>query len=116
MVVRFNINFAKPGLKMFKKLPDIRLKEETDVMNWEKQIVKENVEAFAKEGNTIEKDITVAEVEEKKEKSNGVPEFELVEAAPEPEVEEDPEEVAEEEEEELKVDIVEPEDEKLLSE
>ncbi len=120
MVVRFNISFGKPSLAMiknmamFRKLPDIRLKEETDVMNWEKQIVKENIEAFAKDGNTLEREIKPSDVAGKKSASAGIPEFEIVEASSDPEIAAATEE--EPEDEELKVDIMEPEEEKLLSE
>lgn len=122
MVVRFNLHFGKPSmarlknLAMFKKLPDIHLNEETDVMNWEKQIVKENKEALMKEGNVVEREITPAENEQKSDQPAGVPEFELVETTPEPAVVEADEAVNIPEEDELEVDIVEPEEEKLLAE
>ncbi|HXH19256.1 MAG TPA: DNA translocase FtsK [Chitinophagales bacterium] len=110
LVVRFNINFGKPVFSFIsKKLPDIRLNEETDVMKWEKQIVNEN-----KQANVLEREIEPAESEQKKKAaSSGIPEFEIVDPSVSPA---EPHAVKEEEVDELQVDIVETAEESLLPE
>jgi len=111
LVVKFNINFVKPSLTFVtKRVPALRLNEETEVKAWEKQIVQEN-----KGLNVTEDFVPVANENNKvqAQPSNGIPEFEIVEPSSVSD-----EKSAEEERkaEELQVDISETEEETLLPE
>lgn len=114
LVARFNISFAKPFLPFIKpsfsfirrKVPVIRLNEETEVKAWEKQIVQEN-----RQVSVTEDFVPVTGEGKKKPEGNGIPEFEIVEpaASDSPDVQPEPDE-------ELRVDIIETEEETLLPE